>query len=93
MYKFLITIQLEPGTRDQILAKAADVQKRTRAEAGCIAYDFFTCTDNADLLLFVECFASRQDHQWHCEQGYTQEFIRFHEQFHLSLKFELVQAK
>ena len=42
MYKFLITIQLQPGTRDRILEAAAPVQKQTRAEPGCIAYDFFT---------------------------------------------------
>lgn len=43
MYKFIITIELEPGTRDEILARAPAAQAATRAEPGCIAYDFYTC--------------------------------------------------
>ncbi|MCB6184426.1 antibiotic biosynthesis monooxygenase [Leeia sp. TBRC 13508] len=90
MYKFLITIQLQPDTRDKILAAAAPVQAQTRQEAGCIAYDFFTCTDDPDRLVFIECFESKAAHEWHCEQDYTKTFIAFHEQFHLSLTFEVI---
>jgi len=43
VYKFIITIELEPGTRDEILARAPAAQAATRAEPGCIAYDFYTC--------------------------------------------------
>jgi quinol monooxygenase YgiN len=91
MYKFLITIELQPGTRDQILARAPEVQRLTRGEPGCLAYDFYQCTDYPDRLVFVEAFTSVQAHQWHCEQPYTQEFIRFHEAFHVSLTFEVIQ--
>jgi Antibiotic biosynthesis monooxygenase len=55
MYKFLITIKLQPGTRDKILEAAPEVQKATRAEEGCISHDFFTCTDDPDRLAFIEC--------------------------------------
>ena len=54
MYKFPITIELEPGTPEEILARAPDAQAATRAEPGCIAYDFFTCTDHPDKLALVE---------------------------------------
>ena len=57
MYKFIITIELEPGTRDQILARAPAAQAAARAEPGCLAYDFFTCTDDPDRLVFVEAWA------------------------------------
>ncbi|WP_018150882.1 putative quinol monooxygenase [Leeia oryzae] len=90
MYKFLISIQLQPGTRDKILAAAAPVQALTRAEPGCIAYDFFTCTDDPDRLVFVECFKSKADHEYHCEQDYTKTFIALHEPFHVSLSFETI---
>ena len=93
MYKFLITIRLQPGTRDKILEAAVPVQQLTRAEPGCITYDFFTCTDDPDTLVFVECFQSKQAHELHCEQEYTKKFIAFHEQVHRALTFETVNIQ
>ena len=90
MYKFLITIKLQPGTRDKILEAAPEVQKETRTEEGCLSYDFFTCTDDPNRLVFIECFTSKAAHGLHCEHDYTKEFIAFHEQFHESLTFETV---
>jgi quinol monooxygenase YgiN len=90
MYKFLITIKLQPGTRDKILEAAPEVQKGTRAEEGCISYDFFTCTDDPDRLAFIECFTSKEAFELHCEQDHTKKFRSFHEQFHESLTFETV---
>lgn len=91
MYKFLITIELQPGTRDLVLARAPEVQRLTRAEPGCLSYDFYVCTDQPDRLVFIESFISVQDHQWHCEQLYTKDFIQFHESFHTSLTFEVIR--
>lgn len=93
MYKFVITIQLKPNTRDKILAVAPAAQKATRGEEGCISYDFFTCTDDPDKLVFIECFTSKEAHEFHMEQAYTKEFIAFHETFHQSLTFELIQIE
>ena len=90
MYKFVISIQLKPGSLECILKRAPVVQRLTRSEAGCIAYDFFTCTDDPDRLIFIECFQSRAAHAHHCDQQYTRDFIAFHEQFHESFKFELL---
>ena len=90
MYKFLITIKLQPGTRDKILEAAPEAQRQTRAEEGCISYDFFTCTDYPNRLVFVECFTSKEAHELHCERDYTKKFRAFHEQFHESLTFETV---
>ena len=59
LYKFIVTIELVPGTRDEILARAPEVQLATRAENGCLLFDWFTCTDNPDRLVFIEsCRAS-----------------------------------
>jgi quinol monooxygenase YgiN len=90
MYKFLITITLKPGTLNKILEKAPAVQKKTREEEGCISYDFFTCTDDPNKLVFIEQFNTQEAHQWHCEQDYTKEFIAFHEQFHESFNLETI---
>ncbi len=68
------------------------MQAATREESGCLAYDFFACTDDPDKLVFVECFTSQKAHERHCQQPYTREFIAFHEPFHRSLTFELVDV-
>jgi quinol monooxygenase YgiN len=90
MYKFVISIGLKPGALEQILQRAPEVQRLTRAESGCLAYEFFTCTDDPDRLVFIECFESKEAHARHCEQGYTKQFIAFHEQFHTAFKFERI---
>lgn len=88
MYKFIITLQLTPGARDEILAAAPAVQAATRDEAGCIGYDFFTCTDDPDKLVFVETWVDQTAHAHHLEQPHTRRFIAFHERFHSSFAFE-----
>lgn len=90
MYKFIITIELEPGAREKILARAPEAQAATRAEPGCLAYDFFTCTDDADKLVFVESWKDEAAHAFHMNQAHTKRFIAFHEQFHRSLTFETI---
>lgn len=90
MYRFIITIDLIPGTRDQILARAPQVQAASRAEPGCLAYDFFTCTDDPDRLVFVEGWQDEAAHDFHMEQDHTKRFIAFHEQFHRALRFERI---
>ncbi|MBW6417410.1 putative quinol monooxygenase [Celeribacter sp. PS-C1] len=92
MYKFIITIDLQKDTRDMILARAPAAQKATREEPGCIAYDFYTCTDNPDRLVFVETWHDEAAHADHMEYEHTKEFIAFHEQFHKSLTFETINV-
>lgn len=90
MYKFIITLQLQPGTRDEILVRAPEVQRATRAEPGCIAYDFFTCTDDPDRLVFVEAWQDKAAHDFHMAQEHTQRFIALHEPKHVSIRFETI---
>lgn len=90
MYKFIITIDLIEGAREKILARAPQAQAATRNEPGCIAYDFYTCTDNPDRLVFVESWKDESAHAYHMEQEHTKSFIAFHEQFHKSLLFETI---
>lgn len=92
-YKFIITIQLHPGTRDEVLARAPVVQAATRGEPGCLAYDFFTCTDDPDRLVFVEAWVDKAAHAAHMRFEHTRQFIEFHEQFHRSLTFETINVE
>lgn len=88
MFKFVITLQLQPGTRDSILARAPEVQAATRAEPGCLVYDFFTCTDDPDRLVFIESWRDKAAHDLHVEQDHTRRFIAFHKSKHISMTFE-----
>lgn len=92
MYKFIITIDCQPGTREKILARAPEAQAATRAEPGCIAYDLYTCTDNPDRLVFVESWVDEAAHAFHMEQAHTQSYIAYHEQFHQRLIFETINV-
>ena len=69
------------------------MQAATRAEPGCIAYDFFTCTDDPDRLVFVEAWTSKEAHDWHLCQEHTRALIAFHEPKHRSFRFETVNAE
>ncbi|MCA8883431.1 MAG: antibiotic biosynthesis monooxygenase [Rhodobacteraceae bacterium] len=92
MYKFIITIDCEPGTRARILARAPEAQKATRSEPGCLEYDFYACTDNPDRLVFVEAWIDEAAHAFHMEQAHTKSFISYHEQFHERFSFETINV-
>lgn len=92
MYKFIITIDCQPGTRDKILSRAPEAQAATRAEPGCIAYDFYTCTDDPDRLVFVESWTDPPAHEFHLQQDHTRRFIAFHETFHRALSLETINV-
>ena len=86
MFKFIITLQLQPAaTRDEILARAPAVQAATRTEPGCLADDSLTCTDDPDRVVFGESWASKQAH--------TREWIAFHEPKRLSFAFETINVE
>jgi quinol monooxygenase YgiN len=93
VYKFIITIGLQPGTRDELLARAPEAPAATRAEPGCIAYDFFACTDDPDRLGFVESWTSKGAHDFHMRQEHTKAWIDFHEPMHRTFLFETINAE
>ena len=61
MYKFLITLQLQPGSRARILAAAPPVQALTRAEPGCIEYADAQDVLDAGLIHVHELWRSQDD--------------------------------
>lgn len=62
MSKFIITLDLQEGTQDRILDRAPEVQAATRAKAGCLQNDFFTCIDNPNQLS-LKSSQPRQQHR------------------------------
>lgn len=91
MYKILTAIERPPETRDKISELAA-VKALTKSKLGCIAAGFFTCTNDPEKLMYIECFVSKEAHKFHYKQEHTRKFIAHHEQFHKSLTFETVNT-
>jgi quinol monooxygenase YgiN len=92
MYKFIITIKLKPGSLETIREAARPCQAATRAEPGCLSYDFYVSIDDPDAMTFVECFESKEAHEWHGQQPYVQDFLNIFRPLSLETKFETVNA-
>jgi quinol monooxygenase YgiN len=69
---------------------APEVQPAERVEPGCLAYDFFACTDDPDRLVFVEAWQDKAAQKFHMAQEHTRCFIAFHEPKHVSMTFETI---
>lgn len=92
-YKFIVTIELVPGTRDEVLARAPELQSATRAENGCLSFDCFTCTDDPNRLAFIESWQDEHAYAEHLLRDHTQRFLEFYEPFHRSFTFETITAE
>ena len=91
MYKFIITIKLNPGSLETIREAAKPCQEATRTEPGCVSYDFYVSIDDPDAMVFVECFKSKQDHAWHSDQPYVQEFLSVFRPLAVDTKLETIE--
>jgi quinol monooxygenase YgiN len=90
VHTFIISIELQPGPRDEALARARTAQ--ARAEPGWLAYDFFTCTDDPDRPVLVESWTSKEAHDRHLQAQHTREWIAVHEPKHRGFLFETIDA-
>ena len=90
MYKFIVTLQIKPGTLGSIIEAAKPCQAATRAEPGCISYNFYASIDDPESMVFVECFESEQAHKEHGEKQYVKDFLEFLHPLVVSTKFEII---
>lgn len=92
MYKFIITHKIKPGTLEIIREAAKPCLVATRAEPGCISYDFYVSIDDPEAMVFVECFTSKAAHAEHCEKPYVKEFLEILAPLVSPSKFELINV-
>ena len=90
MCKFIVALRLQPGAREEILARAPEAHPETQARPRCIAYDFITCSDDPDRLIFVESWRRKQRHERRLKQDST---VDFYKPKHLPLRFETTNAE
>ncbi len=64
----------KPGCREQLLDMAKDAIGPSRAEEGCIIYDFLQDPFNPDSFTFYEKWRSREDLELHFGEPHFKEF-------------------
>lgn len=76
-YGLNVTYQLKPGKRQKFLELIAQcgVQQDVCREDGCLQYDFFLPVDDADKLLLMEKWTSREAQQVHITQPHMAKLI------------------
>lgn len=64
------TVVAKPAKREELLRILAAQVAPTRAEAGCISYDFHCDKANSNIFVFYENFVSREALDEHLKQPY-----------------------
>ena len=67
-------VRAQPGTVAQLVAAQTVLVEATRQEEGCIRYDLHVSTDEPDLVLFIETWASEAAWQTHMQGPAVQAF-------------------
>lgn len=81
----------QPGTEAALLTQIAALVTHTRAEVGCINYDFHQHTTEPHRFVFYENFADQAAFDLHFAQPYTQAWIAFAEA--LGARFDIQHWK
>ena len=68
----LAQVRAVPGTEDKTREELAKLQVPTRAEAGCLFYDFYADDKDPCLFLFFEAWESRAAWEAHMETPHIQ---------------------
>jgi len=70
------TIPLKSGCRDQALALARTMVELTRAENGCISYDFYVALSNPDMLMLFQEWESMDALMAHFQTAHMDDFLK-----------------
>ena len=68
MIYVVATLKLKPDAREHLLEPARACIAETRREKGCISYDLFDSVADADTMVFVERWETREDLSAHSKQ-------------------------
>jgi quinol monooxygenase YgiN len=70
-----------PGTEQILIAAVDDVVTKTRAEGGCLNYDFHQHRSHPTRFVFYENFADQAAFELHFAQPYTRAWIELAESY------------
>ena len=75
MLVILSSATAAPGRRDELVSAARAVAAATRADRGCVSYDFAADLDDPDRVLGVEVWADQSALDEHMTHEHTQQFL------------------
>lgn len=70
------TIPLKSGCRDQALVLARTMVELTRAEEGCISYDFYVALSDPDTLMLFQEWSSMESLMAHFQTSHMEDFLK-----------------
>jgi quinol monooxygenase YgiN len=77
MRKTLWTVRLKPGTLAEVMQAGHAHVAASRAETGCISFDFYASTDGGDSFVSIEQYVDEAAHRTHKETSHFKTFIAF----------------
>ncbi len=70
--KLLVNYTINPGQREEFLAKAAAIRPQILAEKGCVQYEYCPSAADENKIILVEQWDSRQAQKIHLDQPHMQ---------------------
>ena len=94
MYQIYVIFQCLPGMREKFVERVREegILSDVRAEDGCLRYDYYFSESDANRLLLIEEWESKQHQQIHVEQPHMARLRSFKGEYVVSTKlgeFEL----
>lgn len=71
------TVRLKPGTLAEVMEAGRAHVAASRAEPGCLSFDFYAGIDGSDTFVSGEQYVGAAAHQVHQETPYFKAFIAF----------------
>ncbi len=71
----LASLKAKKGKTEEVKKLGLALVGPTRAEAGCVSYDFHQDTTDENIFIFYENWASKQAFEKHVQTSHLQDFI------------------
>ena len=84
-----VTYTVTDGKREEFYQKVVDqgIAARSRAEEGCLAYDYFFPVDNANELFLLEIWKTPEDAEKHMQSAHFAELGELKKEYVTGVKF------
>lgn len=90
MIYVIATLEIKPGTFDQVVAAAKPCIEATRKEAGCLTYDLHHSVTDENKIVFVESWESRAALEAHFGQPHMATWRDLAAPFFVGRKIEVI---
>ena len=71
----LASLKAKEGKSEQVKKEGLAMIRPTRAEAGCVSYDFHQDTQNKNIFVFYETWANKEAFEKHIQTPHLQNFL------------------